>query len=92
MRNGQEPSGTGWRDLLLIGLLWCIIWAILYMALEWAARQWGRDWLNQRYKRTSMAAVIAVAGAALIGSWIADALGFKPNRRPEKLDSKPPLP
>lgn len=61
------------RDMLLIALLWLVIWAILYLALEWAARQWGSDWLNQLYKRTSMAAVVAVAGSAWIGSRIVEA-------------------
>ena len=92
MGEEQGRAAIDWKDALLIVLLCFIIFWIFWLALDWAAARWSLDWLHGRGRRGSIAAALAALGGAWIGFRIASALGFKPIRRPGKLDSEPPLP
>ena len=93
MSDGEEVRGViDWRDLLLIVALCLIIFLILDLALDWAARRWSLDWLHTRGRRSDLGSILAGLGGSWLGFRIASALGFKPIRRSAKLDSEPPLP
>ena len=89
----REPTVIDWKDLLLIVLLCLVIIFTLDIVIEWAARRWSLDFLIQRSSRgRTLAMLLSAAGGSWIGFKIAAALGFKPVKRPSKLDSEPPLP
>jgi hypothetical protein len=88
----QEPTVIDWKDLLLIVLLCFIIFWILWLGLEWAARHWSLDWLHERGRRGNVATLLAALGGSWVAFRIASALGFKPVKLPKKLDSDRPLP
>jgi uncharacterized membrane protein YeaQ/YmgE (transglycosylase-associated protein family) len=80
----REPTVIDWKDLLLIVLLCLVLFGIFWLALEWAARQWSLDWLNERGRRGSVATVIAGLCGSWLGFRIADALGYQPIKRRPK--------
>jgi len=92
MAEEQEPAVFDWWDLLLILALWLVIFCTLDLAIQWAALRWSLNWLVESGGRGSLDIGVAGLAAWWISSKITDALGYKPIKRPSKLDSKPPLP
>ncbi|NJC04696.1 membrane-anchored protein YejM (alkaline phosphatase superfamily) [Sphingomonas kaistensis] len=88
----QEQAVFDWKDLLLAGGLFLIIFLPLDLVIEWLAARWDITMLHARYRQMDVGTALAVALSLVIASRLFDALGSKRVKRPTKLDSGPPLP